>query len=92
MNQISIVDEIQRAQFEAEITGILEKRHPRKHALLQNFASKSQTFVSLRKDILDHYYFEQRQLSPLFAVDALASLIDRMMTIMQQDLHPRQAA
>ena len=77
------LEAIRRARYEAEISNLMLKRNPRHHALMNHFAEQSEAFVKLRANILDHYYFEQRQRSPLFAVDAMVQLVDRMLDTMR---------
>lgn len=83
---ITVVDSIRRARFEAEVTSIMKTRNPRQHAVMKNFSGKSGAFANLQKDIVDHYFFEQRQLSPLFCVDAMVLLVDRTLETMQTGL------
>ena len=90
-NTTTLLDAIRRTRFEAEITAIMSKRHPRQHALMQHFARRSDAFVKLRAQVIDHYFFEQSHLSPLFCVDAVVRLIDRMVETMQGGLR-KQAA
>lgn len=88
---ISVLDTIRRARFEAEISGIMKTRHPRQHALMQHFADQSDAFVRLRAKVLDHYFFEQRHLSPLFCEDAIVRLVDRMVETLQAGQQSRAA-
>ena len=83
-NEITAIGTIRRARFENDVTGIMEVRHPRHFALAQHFARQSEAFPALRGDILDHYFFERPHLSPLFAVDAMVQLVERMVDVMQE--------
>ena len=79
-NQIGIT------QYEADVFAIMASRHPREHQLMLSFSSSSEGFVKLRARVLKHYITRQPQLSPLFAVDALAKLVNQVLANMQVDL------
>lgn len=81
--EMTAIDTIRRARFEADVSAIMAQRHAQHFALSQHFTRQSEAFPALRSDILDHYFFERRHLSPLFAVDAMVQLVDRMIDIMR---------
>ena len=79
----SALQQVRRARFESQIIELMEHRKPREHHLMQAFAQQSDAFVQLRSKVIDHYFFEQPQLSPLFCVDAVTRLVEQVMATMQ---------
>ena len=85
-NNQSALDKVRRARFENEICELMQQRKPREHQLMLAFAQKSDAFVQLRSEVVDHYYFDQRHLSPLFCVDAVTRLVQQVLATMQGGL------
>ena len=90
-NHQSALDKVRRARFENEIFDIMQQRQPRDHQLMLAFAQKSDVFVQLRREVIDHYYFDQRHLSPLFCVDAVTRLVQQVLATMQVGLQQQAA-
>ena len=87
---VNVLDNIRCDRFASEVNAIMKKRQPRQHALMLHFARESESFATLRDGMVDRYFSEQRQLSPLFCVDAITQMVDSMIANMQQNL--QQAA
>ena len=82
-DQRSALEKVRRARFETQISELMQQRKPREHQLMLAFASQSDAFAELQGKVIDHYFFEQRQLSPLFCVDAVARLVDEVVATVQ---------
>lgn len=85
------LEKVRRARFEAKVVEIMENRNPRERAMMIHFASQSDAFVELRDGVLDRYFYEQRQLSPLFCVDAMVKLVQQVIDTMQAGLQQQAA-
>jgi hypothetical protein len=82
----SALQKVRRARFESQITDLMQERQPQEHQMMLAFAQKSDAFVQLRDEVIDHYYTEQQHLSPLFCVDAVSRLVQQVLATMKVGL------
>lgn len=86
-----MVKNIRKARYEARVMKLMQERHADKYQQMLGFAGDSDAFVELRDRIVSHY-FKQRQLGPVFCVESLVLLVDRVLETMEHDVNTAEAA
>ena len=50
------LQKVRRARFESQIIDLMEARFPQEHKMMPAFAERSDAFVALRSNVIDHVH------------------------------------
>jgi hypothetical protein len=74
-----------RATFQHDVDALLNQSNPGAHNMMTMFGARSQSFVALRNEVVEHY-FNELPSDPTICAQAMGQLVNSVIDTMQQDL------